>query len=267
MAFACYLAWLGWTYLGPHKPEVSPLRRQAADQIVPQVIRDLHEAQLAAGVTALLHLANDPSDYVTDQLRSGIELSGVVDLRDRTFMEKARALLNLRQPVFADISPAVSRGKALGAQNVIFGRINAFESVSGGARIDCDLLIASVESGQVLLSRKYHNEIASGLLSGAAVQEQIHGIRPARRFLSWMVVVLLLPVFSISFIRGMVRKESNKVNAFTLAVYTAADALIAYLLLGAALTGWFTVILFIIAVGAALAYNYYIMNFALKLET
>jgi FtsH-binding integral membrane protein len=94
----------------------------------------------------------------------------------------------------------------------------------------------------------------------------MQSIRPAQRFLSWVVIVLLLPVFTIAFIRAMVRKESNRVNAFTLSVYTAVDALRAYLLLGAALTGWFSVLLFIIAVGAALAYNFYIMNFALRLE-
>lgn len=35
LAFAGYLAWLGWVHLGPRKPEVGPLRKQVADQIVP----------------------------------------------------------------------------------------------------------------------------------------------------------------------------------------------------------------------------------------
>jgi len=267
LAFLCYLAWLGWVNLGPRKPEVGPLRKQVADQIVPQVVEDLRAARQTVQTAALLHLANDPSDYVSDQLRSGIERSGIVDLRDRTFMDKVRNLLNLRHPVFADLGPAVEDGKALGVQAVVFGKINTFETASGGAKIDFDLFFASVGNGQVLLNRKYQREVSPGLLSNAVVQEQMQSVRPAQRFLSWVVIVLLLPVFTIAFIRAMVRKESNRVNAFTLTVYTVVDALLAYLLLGASLTGWFSVLLFLVAVGAALAYNFYIMNFALKLET
>jgi hypothetical protein len=266
MAFAAYLAWLGWVNLGPRKPEVGPLRKQVADQIVSQVVEDLRAARQSVGSAAILHFANDPSDYVTDQLRAGIERSGIVDLRDRTFMEKLRNILNLRHPSFGDLGPAVDQGKRLGVQAVVFGKINSFETASGGAEIDFDLSLATVDTGQVLLNKKYQREISAGLLSNAVVQEQMQSIRPAQRFLSWVVIVLLLPVFTIAFIRAMVRKESNRVNAFTLSVYTAVDALLAYLLLGAALTGWFSVLLFIIAVGAALAYNFYIMNFALRLE-
>ncbi len=267
LAFAAYLAWLGWIHLGPRKPEVGPLRKQVVEQIVPQVVEDLRVARQSVGSAAILHLANDPSDYVTDQLRSGIERSGVLDLRDRTFMEKLRNILQLRHPTFADLGPALKQGKSLGVQSVIFGRINFHEMASGGAKLDFDLLFASVDSGQILLNKKYQREISPGLLSNAAVQEQFQSVCPARRFLGWVVIVLLLPVFTISFIRAMVRKESNRINAFTLTVYTAVDALLAYLLLGAALTGWLSVLLFIVAVGAALAYNFYIMNFALKLES
>ena len=156
LAFVAYLAWFGWVHLSPRKPEVVPLRKQVADQIVPQVVDDL----------------------------------------------------------------------------------------------------------------KYQREISPVVLSTAVVHEQVKSIRAAQRVLGWLVIVpLLWTVFTITFIRAMVRKESNRVNAFTLTVYAVVDALLAYLLLGAALTGWLSVLLFIVAVGAALAYNFRVMNFALRLET
>ena len=77
---------------------------------------------------------------------------------------------------------------------------------------------------------------------------------------------MLLPVFTIAFIRTMVRKGSNKTNAFVLAIYTLVDALLAWLLVGAALTSWFPVVVFIIAVAVAFLYNVRIMSFAVKLE-
>jgi len=73
-------------------------------------------------------------------------------------------------------------------------------------------------------------------------------------------------VFTISFIRAMVRKESNRANGFTLGIYTGADALLAYLLLGAGVSSVFSALLFALVVGIAFAYNVFIMTFALKME-
>jgi len=268
LAFAVYLAWLGWVHLGPRKPEVGPMRKQVADLIVPKIVEDIRAARTNIQTVALLHLVNDPSDYVTDQLRSGIERSGIVDLRDRTVMEKARNVLRLRHPSFNAPGPAVKQGKRLGVQAVVFGQVNVFETSHGKAKIDVGVMLAPVDgSGELLLYRNYSHQISAGLFNNAAVQEKMLSVRPAQRFFGWVVIVLLLPVFTIAFIRAMVRKESNRVNAFTLTIYTVVDALLAWLLLGAAITGWFSVFQFIVAVTAALAYNYKVMNFALRLET
>jgi len=80
-------------------------------------------------------------------------------------------------------------------------------------------------------------------------------------------VVLLLPVLTISFIRTMVAKRSNQVNAFMLGIYTLVDALLAFLMVGASFTSAWPVVGFIVASLAALAYNYALMGFALKLES
>ena len=78
--------------------------------------------------------------------------------------------------------------------------------------------------------------------------------------------MLLLPVFTIAFIRTMVRKDSNKTNAFVLGIYTVADALLAWLLIGAAIGSLWAVLLLIIGVAAAFLYNTKIMTFAVRLE-
>ena len=87
-----------------------------------------------------------------------------------------------------------------------------------------------------------------------------------RRLLGWLIAVLLLPVFTIAFIRTMVSKGSNRSNAFVLCVYTLADALLAWFLAGAALNSWFPVLVLIAAVIAAFLYNVSIMTLALRLE-
>ena len=79
--------------------------------------------------------------------------------------------------------------------------------------------------------------------------------------------MLLLPVFSIGFIRSMVSKNSNSTNAFVLGVYTLADGLLAWLMVGASVTSMWTGLILLAAIAIALAYNVRIMTFALKLET
>ncbi len=83
----------------------------------------------------------------------------------------------------------------------------------------------------------------------------------------WLALaVLLLPVVTISFIRTMVSKRSNGVNAFTLGVYTAIDAIIAYFMVGMSLETTASVVLFAGVVLFSLFYNVAVMNFAVRLE-
>lgn len=266
LALVFWLLWLGWTHFGPRKPQLSALRRQVAEQVVPSVLEDLRKNKGSLRSVAFLHLVNDPADYVTDQLRANIEQSGVVDLLDERVGEKVARALHLRIASVGELEAAAREGRGLGAQGVIFGKVNSFESYPGGAKMDLELSLAEVAGPKVLFSRRYSKEVPSGPFAPAAVPESASHIGGLERLLAWGVMVLLLPVFTVSFIRAMVRKESNRANAFTLGVYTAADALLACLLLGAGLTSWLSALLFALVVGMAFAYNVFIMTFALKME-
>ena len=267
VALVGYMAWLGWDYFGPQRPVVGPMRMEVAGQLVPDVIADLRKARGDVRTAAVLHLANDPSDVLTSGLRTEIQQSGILDVCDATLMERVRDGLRLRQPACADLGQALEEGKSLGVQGVIFGQVNVFESIGGEAKLDVDLRLADVAGRRILLERRYTKSLGGGLLSASNVQEEVLKITPFKRLLAWAVIVLLLPVFTISFIRAMVRRESNRVNAGVLVVYTVVDIILAYLMVGAALAGWASVILFLIAAAAALGYNGYIMTFAVRLET
>ncbi len=267
VALVGYMAWLGWDYFGPQRPVVGPMRLEVARQLAPDVVADLRKARGDVRTVAVLHLANDPSDVLTAGLRTEIQESGILDVCDTTFMEKVRDGLRLRQPGCANLAAALEEGRSLGVQGVIFGQVNVFESFGGEAKLDVDLRLADVAGRRILLERRYTKGLGGGIFTAANVQEEVLKITPFKRLLAWAVIVLLLPVFTISFIRAMVRRESNRVNAGVLVVYTAVDIILAYLMVGAALVGWASVIIFLIAAAAALGYNVYIMTFAVRLET
>jgi len=266
VALIGYVAWLSWGNLGPQKPEIGPVRCKLADKVILSIVENLRASRGNIREVALLHFSGDSTDYFTNTLRSAIEQRGTLDLRDRTFMEKVRKVLNLRHASYPGTEAAVAKGRDLGMQGVLYGTVHAFESYPGGATIDVEVNLADVSTGQVVFTRRYSPESSPTASVTAAVQETARSFPWFQRLFGWLIAVLLLPVFTIAFVRTMVRKGSNKANAFVLGVYTLADALLAWLLVGAALSSWFSVVVFIVAVVAAFLYNVRIMTFALRLE-
>ena len=265
IALVGYIAWLGWQNLGPRKPEIGPVRQELADRVIPNIVEDIRTSRMNIRQAALLHVSNDPTDYFTNTLRSVIEQRGVLDLRDCTVMEKARNLLNLRHPSCAATEAAVAEGRELDAQGVLYGAIHAFESYPGGSKIDVEVHLVDVSTGQTIFTKRYSREAPTSAVA-VAVAGATQSFPWFQRLFGWLIAVLLLPVFTIAFIRTMVRRGTNKTNAFVLGVYTLADALLAWLLVGAALSCWLAVGMFIVAVVAAFLYNVQIMTFALRLE-
>ena len=174
--------------------------------------------------------------------------------------------MNLRHPSYAVTDTAVAEGRELETQGVLYGTVHAFESYPGGSKIDVEVHLADVSTGQPVFTKRYSIEASPTGSVTAAMQEVTQSFSWFHRLFGWLIAVLLLPVFTIAFIRTMVHKGSNKSNAFVLCVYTLADTLLAWLLVGAALNSWVPVVVFIIAVVAAFLYNVRIMTFALRLE-
>lgn len=256
-----YIAWLAWQNLGPHKPQIGTVRQQFADKVIPAIVDDLRDASCDMHRVAILHFENDPTDYFTDHLRSACEQSSILDLYDRTIGEKFVGLIHIRQATYGSLDSALARGRDLKADAVVFGTIHAFKSHGGGTELDVEVCLAAVASGRAVFSKRYTANAAAESDTDSAA-----GFPWFQRVCGWLIAVLLLPVFTIAFIRTMVRKGSNKTNTFVLGIYTLADAILAWLLVGAALNSWVAAVVFVCAVVAALLYNVRIMTFALRLE-
>ena len=265
-ALVGYIVWLGWQSLGPHKPEIGPARREFADRIIPSIVDDLRDSRSDLRSAALLHFENDPTDYFTNQFRTIVEHSGILDLYDRTTGEKAASLANLRQSTYGSLDAALARGRELGAKAVLFGTIHSFQSHGRGVNIDVELQLANVATGQVIFSKRYNKDSATFAIIAANVQAAAKGFPWFQRLFGWAIAVLLLPVFTIAFIRTMVRKESNRTNVFVLSIYTLVDALLAWLLVGMTFGSWPVALVFIFAIIMAIIYNIRIMSFAVGLE-
>jgi hypothetical protein len=270
LALICGVAWLCWQHLGPQKPNIAPGREKAAGKVVDNIVNDLKENRGELRHVALLQFAGDSSGFITERLRSKIEFTGLFDLKPKGFMTKVRGVLNLQEPSYGTLEDALQEGGSLKVAGVIYGTVRRFESVNGEEAWDVDARLCDLGSREVVMEKSYTKAdpmqtVALKTATGVP-DEEAKGFSWLTRSLAWVLLVLLLPVFSIAFIRSAVRKKSNKINAFVLFVYTASDAALACLLVGAALTSGFGIAVLVSAVILALIYNIHMLSYGVHLE-
>ncbi len=266
MSLVLLLGWQCWDHFRPHRAELGPIRQAFADRIIPVIVNELRQSKGTVQQVAVLHFANDPTDYFTNQFRATVEHGGSFDLRDRTLGEKISDTLGQRSTAYGTKETALARAKSLAAPAVIFGTIHTFESDGTSATLDAEVTLANVSTGEILFTKRYNKDTTPFTALAAGVASITLGIPWYQRLVAWILIVVLLPVFTIAFIRTMVRKKSNRSNAFVLAVYTVAAVLLAYLAGVCGFSSWWSSAFFLLLAAGAFAYNVAFMSFALRLE-
>ena len=283
IVFVIYVSYLGWMSLAPQKPIPDPERQRLANVAVTKIVNQLQTGRNNIRHTILLHFENDPSDYFTNRLRSQLDATGILNLEDRSFLEKLRNKLNLRNVGCASLAEALKSTKNSDVQGVLWGTLSHFETSESGTVVKGYWQLAEIKTGKIVCAAEINEDTSSSAKAELAkelnaLKESIHRntsfisqtaqmIPWYIRFLGFVLLVLLLPVITIVFIRTMVSKRSNKINAFMLSIYTVIDAIFAFFMVGGGFYSGSAVILFLVASGLALTYNYILMNFALKLES
>ena len=281
--FIIYVGYLAWMSLGPQKPVPDTPRQQAADAAVALMIEEIRNNRGNIRSAELLHFANDPTDYFSNSLRSALDRSGILNLEDRSLGEKIRNKLNLRNRGCFSLHEALKSVTADDVDGVLWGRLNRFESSDAGVILNGEWQLVNLKTGTCVYSGKLAidttseaketlvknvRQIKTALQQNAGFFEYTARLLPWYiRFLGFVLLTLLLPIVTISFIRTMVAKRSNRINSFMLGIYTVLDAIFAFFMVGGAFCSIWAVFLFLIATALALFYNYALMNFALELES
>lgn len=261
------LLWFSWPYIGPHKPTLGPLRQELAEQVVVEIAEDLRTKKGGVVSVALIHFEADPTDYISENLGFILEQRGIFDLLGPPLPYRLRNVLNMRQLSHNSPAQAAQTARHAGLDAAIIGRIIGFESYSGGAKIELEYTLVSTD-GAILYKSNLTKELTSAWTSPALPDSAKTILKSdnVTNTLIWLMAMLLLPIATIGFIRTAVRRNSNKSNAFVLAVYTAVSVIAAYVIIGATLSGIWVIGLLSIAGLVALFYNIKIVSFAIRLE-
>ncbi len=276
IVFVLYMCYLAWICLGPTKPVLDAARMRVADKMVTQMVEDIRNHRGDVRSAELLHFANDPTDYFSNALRHQLVTNGILDVPDRSMWSKLCARLNLREDTCDTIHEALEEVDPDDVDGVLWGKLDRFETFNGGVLLNGEWYLLDAKAGSVLYSGTLAMDTTSPLkqaiadatkMDGGLLESTAHLIPWYIRLLGFILSTLLLPIVTIAFIRTMVAKRSNKVNAFLLGTYTAIDAILAFFMIGGAFVNGWTTMLFLAATAFAFIYNLILMNFALKLES
>jgi hypothetical protein len=116
-------------------------------------------------------------------------------------------------------------------------------------------------TGESVIPRKtYRAELSRSLLSPPYIGLRIRGISPWLRVLCWLGVTLFLPLALAPLMRGLLARETNRVNALLLGSLTGVDIFAIWILLGFQWSGFLPFLAVILGGGAALAYNFVLLT-------
>lgn len=268
-----------WINLGPEKPVPDKARQQTGEKVISQTVNDIREKRGEIKEIILLHFANDPSDFFTDTLRKKLNASGILYVQEPFFTEKLRKKLNLKIDGCDTKLAALKVAENEKADGVLWGKIERFESFEEGVILKGSWQLLNLKNGETVCegiidvdtSRKVPAKIEKEIKE---IKDQLKPLEETAqifpwyiRFLIFALVILLLPILTITFLRTMVAKRSNGVNAFVLGVYTLIGTILSFFMIGAAFDNIWHVVLFLAGMIFAFLYNVSMMKFALKLES
>ena len=274
-----YLTATLWINLGSSKPVPDDSRKTVGIKAAEKMVEEIRQNRKEISSAVMIHFANDPSDFFSYEIRNKLDSSGILILEDLPLMEKVRNKLNLRNEGCGSREAALTAAKGSNASGMLWGKIERYESSKQGVILKAAWELIDLKTGTVVYSGKIDEDTTKGPAGQLQqklndLQTQIEPLEEAAgafpwyvRFLVYILAVLLLPIFTISFLRAMVAKRSNGVNATVLGVYTLIGVILAFFMIGASFSSGWDVTLFLIAVLFSFFYNAYLMNFALKLES
>ena len=272
------IAYFAWMCFGPEKFEPSPSQEKATERIVSQMLLKICENRGDMKTALLPNFSGDKTGYFSDCLRSKIEHSGILEVKEKDITDKIRTRLNLKLAERPSLEVVLKSSREDGVDCILWGDLDRFEEVNGGVMIKGEWKLVRCSDASAV----YHDTFEYDTITStvANIKQSVNELATDTgaaagpftriawqiRVLGYLIVTLLIPVGTFAFIRAMVKRRSNGTNAFMLGIYTVIDMVFAFFMIGGAFVSTAVIVIFIAASFFALIYNVMMMSFAVKLE-
>jgi len=281
LALLCLVGAQAYHAMAPRRHQVDFLRKTVADEAVHQAVRRMPRDE---NVKQLLvaDLPGDHTGYLKEQLRAELRSSGKFEVADDTLVQRVKKEVlgvakssglisrDLVESIEGDgirsLEAAIEFGERAGVDGVLFGEVTDFSASDKGSRVDMMLRIVDVKGKRAIFGDNIGNEVKPGPTSPSYVRARIIGSSKGWRLLTWVLVVLLLPLVLSHFLTLLLERESNAANVMALIGLTVIDLLLAFALLGFYVASIAAAGVLIFALLLSLGYNYWIYNLLERLR-
>ena len=252
-----------WWWLGPEKPSCDSTRQQVALTAIEQAANRIRAEQGDVRRAAVLHLVNDPTDFLTLALRRRLMEGGWIDLDGTPPMEKIRNLFNFRNPSVFDVEKAREYGKKHGLDAVIIGNLDQFETTKGAALIKGQLKFVRIAKGDVVdIPLAVPGKDVTGSEAKAALPPAEGGrFSLTTRVCLLVLCVIVFPIVAFPFLKMAMRNDSNIAAASALIALVVFDGIMIRAFLGAS-DSFFSLAVFLVALAASFGYDMFMLSYA-----
>lgn len=254
----------------PFQPEQKyrDLIAEAARSVVQQALEEMRFS-FADKSLLVIPLTGDTNDLVTNVLGQAILGSGkFVEVRRGTW-EDLMTKLGLRDPIrqVQGAKQAIEIARSFGADFVLFGRVypGLLHRERGTIELELHFRIIRVpkteekiDAIQGVFIGTYRTREEPGLLSIVHHRMWIREHSPVGRAIFWAIVMLGLP-FAVLMCKEMVTGSKPLLPVIFVVLFTGADILLAFALMGFEIDGMFQATLFIVAMASALFWNLFVV--------
>lgn len=256
-----------WWWLGPEKPTCDSARRLAARNAIAHAAERIRAERGDIRRAAVLHLENDPTDFVTLSLRERLMDGGMLDLDGTPPSEKIRNVLNLRNPGMFDVERAFAYGRDHCLDAVVIGALDEFETVKGKAVLKGQLKFVRVAKDDVVDIPLSDTASGGGIVAEVEkVMETGPGNEPptlslTTRIFLMVLCVTMLPVLAFPILKRTMGKNSNAAAATALVVLLAIDGFVISAFLGTSGT-YCGLAVFLVSLAAAFGFDLFMLSYA-----
>ena len=144
-----------WRHFGPQKPPLSAARKAVANSVIAEAVETLHTHRGSRKSVAVFPLENDPTGYVSHQLRTALAADGHYRVTDLPMDQKVRSWLGLPLQAPKTLGRAFNVAYGTGVDSIVTGGIESFESSATNAVLHMEIILADLESRTQIMRWKH----------------------------------------------------------------------------------------------------------------
>lgn len=213
-----FLVWQTVVFMRP-RPRAFTVMEVKAAKAACEKVADLCAAKAALPARiGVAHLAGDPTDLVTGMLRDVLSSRAGIQVQQGSPIQKFFKDIGNALSEATSLDEVVNAGRRVELDVIVAGKVLAVESTNGAAQAALQIYVYDVRPSQWLVKDVVTAEYNPTLPE--RTWDWCKGTRPITRFVTWLLIMLLMPWVTLFATRWALAKKNNTASFMIVSAYT-----------------------------------------------